>query len=296
MSYEIPNNPEACATAPDHQAKVLLQSPLPRQDTAPSDPPIATQTQPIANMIAVTGGKGGVGKTTLAVNLAILASRAGYRTLLVDMDPGLANVDVHLRLAPTRTLADVANQTCSIEQAFCRGPGGITLLAGRSGDLDSANAPAKTKIVLDAVRQAASSFDCVIADTGAGVGPSVLATARAAAYPLLVTTPDPAALTDSYALCKLLHQRKAQRPQLVVNLARSQQEALRVAGRLSFATQKFLGQAVSLAGHILRCEAIERSVLAQRPATLSPDAPATLRELSAHLLSALPRRRVASAV
>ena len=81
--------------------------------------------------IAVSGGKGGVGKTLVAVNLAILIARAGYRALLVDLDPGLANVDVHLRMAPEFTIEDLAEGACSMEEAILGGPAGLKVLAGR---------------------------------------------------------------------------------------------------------------------------------------------------------------------
>ena len=132
--------------------------------------------------IAVSGGKGGVGKTLVAVNLAVLIARAGYRALLVDLDPGLANVDVHLRLAPEFTVEDLGAGACSAEAAIVEGPAGLHVLAGRSGSMRLASGDLEfLEATMGAVSEAAKDFDVVICDTGAGIGPAVMATAERAA-------------------------------------------------------------------------------------------------------------------
>ena len=199
--------------------------------------------------VAVSGGKGGVGKTLVAVNLAVLIARAGYRALLVDLDPGLANVDVHLRLAPGFTIEDLASGTCTTEAAILEGPGGLSVLAGRSGSAKLASGDLDfLEATMDAVASAARAFDVVICDTGAGIGPAVLATASRADLVMAVTTPEPSSITDTYAMCKVLHRADRPLPSLVVNRARSREDAMRTASKLSSVCERFLGHGTALLG------------------------------------------------
>jgi flagellar biosynthesis protein FlhG len=264
-----------------HQAQSLVDQP-PRD--ASGAPP----------WVAVAGGKGGVGKTLLAVNLAILAARSGYRTLLADLDPGLANVDVHLRLSPRYTVEDLACGACSPAEAVVRGPAGIGVLAGCSGSTALASGDADhLAAVHRAVQRAARAFDLVVCDTGAGIGPAVLGTARLAAMVLAVTTPDPAAATDAYALIKLLVQRGAPAPHLAVNRVRDREHALGAATRLSTVCQKFLGTRLPFAGWVRNATELERAVVRQKPFAVDGvgDVRDELLALTATVLSALPARR-----
>ncbi|MBK8099275.1 MAG: AAA family ATPase [Planctomycetes bacterium] len=247
--------------------------------------------RPGAPKVAIAGAKGGVGKTTLAVNLALLLARSGHRTLLVDLDPGCGDVDVHLRLPALFTLEDAVLAACTLEQALVDGPGGIKILTGRSGSTRLANGDQAFLLrALDLVDEAARAFDVVICDTGAGIGPAVLGTLDRADLILSVTTPDPASVTDAYALCKLLRQRGRPAPRLVVNRVRSRDEALRTAGKLTTVAQKFLGTEVPLAGWVQQDGLLELAVAEQRPFALHGQGPVLddLRGLCAHVLSALP--------
>ncbi|HLQ37340.1 MAG TPA: P-loop NTPase [Planctomycetota bacterium] len=247
-----------------------------------------------APWLAVTGGKGGVGKTTLAVNLALLLQRAGRRTLLVDLDPGLGNVDVHLRLAPHFTVEDIANGVCSPAAAVVDGPGRLRVLAGRSGSTQMTGGDAAfLPKVLAAVAAAAATSDLVVCDTGAGIGPAVLAVALRAEQVMAVTTADPSALTDTYAMCKVLHARGRQLPGLVVNRVRSRDEAMRTAGKLTTVCRKFLSAELPLLGWVSVDGMLELSVAEQRPFALHGQGPAMedLRGLCAGVLSAMPGPR-----
>ncbi len=241
--------------------------------------------------IAVAGAKGGVGKTTLAVNLAILIARSGRRVLLVDADPGCGNVAVHLRLPGERHLDDVLEQRCSPRDAIVPGPGGIGVLTTRSGATTFADA-AHLSLAVAAIDRAAAGYDVVVCDTGAGIGPATLAVAERAEVVLSVTTPDVAALTDAYALCKVLHARARPLPRLVVNRVRSRDEAMRTAGKLAAVIGKFLGGACTLTGWIGESAAIASSLAAQRPVAVDGDDAAIvdLRALCAAALAELPRR------
>jgi len=255
-----------------------------------------------APWVAVSGGKGGVGKPLIAVNLAILTGRSGYRTLLVDLDPGLPNVDVHMRMAPKFTIEDVVDGKCTAAQALVLGPGRISVLCGKSRSTRLAEGDmAFLDRIFDAIRKAASAFDVVILDTGAGIGPSVMAAAQRATLVLAVTTSDPAAVTDTYALCKLLLMRDGTVPRIVINRVRSRGEAMRTGSRLSTVCRRFLGQSLEVAGWLRKERILQMSVAAQRPYGIAGAGPAMedLRAMVATTLSALPglrRRRPHSAV
>lgn len=247
--------------------------------------------------LAVAGAKGGVGKTTLAVNLAILLARAGHRTLLVDFDPGCGDVGVHLRLAGRRDLEDLAAGSCTPRDALVDGPGGMAVLLGRSGSPSLAGAdPALLERALRAVDEAAAEFDVVVCDTGAGIGLATIAVAQRADLVLGVSTPDAVALTDAYALCKVLHLRGAPLPHLVVNRTRSRDEAMRTTAKLGAVVRKFLGAALPSCGWVAHDALVERAIAEQRPVALSGHGHGLddLRALCAAVLAHLPavaRRR-----
>jgi flagellar biosynthesis protein FlhG len=246
---------------------------------------------PAAPWLAIAGAKGGVGKTTLAVNLALLLQRAGHRTLLVDFDPGCGNVAVHLRLGSRHDLDDVANGVCTAQAALVDGPGGIRVLTGRSGATSFASGDrVRIGAALDAVAALAPAFDIVVCDTGAGIGPATLAVTARADLVLGVTTPDAAALTDTYALCKVLHQGGRPLPQLVVNRVDSRDEAMRTAAKLGTVARKFLDRDVTLCGWIAQAPQFARSIAEQRPLALGTGSPShdELRALCAAVLAVMP--------
>jgi len=256
------------------QAKGLV---LPRPATTP--------------WVAVAGAKGGVGKTTLAVNLAILLVKAGYRTLLVDFDPGCGNVAVHLRLAGRFDLDDVAAGRCAARDALLKGPGGMHVLTGRSGKTAlTGNDAESLAAALTAIGEVGRDFDVVVCDTGAGIGPTVLAVAERADLVLSVTTADAASLTDAYALGKVLHGRGKPIPQLVVNRVRSRDEAMRTAGKMAAVAKQFLGAEARLCGWVAQDAMVELGVAEQRPVALFGQGPGLedLRALCAGVLAALP--------
>lgn len=246
-----------------------------------------------APRIAVTGAKGGVGKTLVAVNLALMLAQKGYRTLLVDLDPGCGNVDVHLRLARTHTLDDALDGSCDARAAVVDGPHGLRVLGGRSGSLALAHADERTiDAVFALVERAAQDVDVVVLDTGAGLGPLSLAAAERADLVLSLATSDPSALTDAYAQCKLLHERGRPLPRLLVNGARTREEAMQTATKFSAVCRRFLGTEAAFFGWLRRDPQLEQSAREQRPLTLTGNAPSPaadeLRALCAAALSALP--------
>jgi len=260
--------------APRHQASALQ---IPRPAATP--------------WLAVAGAKGGVGKTVLATNLALLLQRAGHRTLLVDFDAGCGNVAVHLRLSAQHDLDAVAAGTVAVRDALVDGPGGLSVLLGRSGStLLAGDDAAPRERALRALGDVAREFDVLVVDTGAGIGPATLAVAARADLVLGVTTPDAAALTDAYALCKVLHRLGRPLPPLVVNRVRTRDEAMRTTARLAAVTRKFLGADVTAAGHVVDDPLIPLSLQDQRPLALFGQGQglADLRAVCAAALAGLP--------
>lgn len=251
-------------------------------------------SQSRAPWLAITGAKGGVGKTTLAVNLALLLARAGQRTLLVDLDPGCGNVDVHLRLGRRSTLDEAIAGRCAPADAIVDGPAGLRVLAGFGATAGAtAGLPTTDAAIQRAhavVTAAAAGCDLVVLDTGAGLGEAGLATAARADLTLGVSTAEPSAITDAYAQCKLLHARGRPLPRLLLNGVRSRDEAMRTAGRFAAICRRFLAAECALFGWLRRDAELERSTQIQRPFATHGSGPALdeLQALAAAALSALP--------
>jgi flagellar biosynthesis protein FlhG len=211
-----------------------------------------------------------VGKTSLAVNLGLALAQAGRRTCLLDGDLGLANVDVMLNLHPAASLRDVILDDRPLEEAIVEGPAGLRVIPAASGIEALANLAAGARRALGRrLEGLASLAECTVFDTGAGLSETVLALTLAADAALVVTTPDPTALTDAYAVIKVLTQRRPQLPiRLVVNLAEHAAQAREIHGHLDRIVRRFLGRPVPAAGWIPRDTCVERAVREQRPLML----------------------------
>lgn len=198
---------------------------------------------PTTPIIAVASGKGGVGKTSLSVNLATALAQQKLNVLVFDGDFGLANLDVQLGLAPARDLSDVMNGKATLEEIIIKSERGFSLIPGRSG---ASNLPfmntLEQKGILNQLKHLSGAFDLVLIDVAAGLDEQVLGLCAYADRTLLVTAPDPSAITDAYALLKLLKMRHHYAAcELVINQAGSQTEAQRTAEKLQTAARTFLG-------------------------------------------------------
>lgn len=204
------------------------------------DTTIATPTTRATPIIlAIASGKGGVGKTSLTLNLATLLSKQKQHVVVLDGDTGLANADVQLNLTPTFDLAHVLAGNCTLAQAVTPTPHGFGLIAGRSGHSPLVGMPLP---VMHQWLQQLSTISAthILLDLPAGVSPTTLAMAAAAHTTIMVTTPDPSSLTDSYAFIKLLwQQHHVTNAKLLVNQA-SRPEGQLVHQRLSAAATNFL--------------------------------------------------------
>lgn len=221
---------------------------------------------PVKRTIAVSSGKGGVGKTLTSVHLAAAAARRGDRTLIIDGDLGLANVDVLLGVKAEHSIFDVITGSLRIEDVLIKGPMGITVMPAGSGiaALQNLDVDLRDRLV-SGIRSVASRFDTVIIDTGAGISETVLQLNRLARINLVVTTPEPHAVTDAYALIKVLSEcEDIPTIAVAVNQARSDEEGRRVFERLAEVAARFVTARLVFAGTIPVDPAVQRSVMARR--------------------------------
>lgn len=241
----------------------------------------------MGRIIAVTSGKGGVGKTHLSVNLALHCAQAGLRTCLFDADLGLANVNLLVKLAPRQTLADVVDGRCGLRD-IVQTVYGIDIIPGSSGLARMADLPPAELRRLGAEFAALAHYDLILLDTAAGVADNVLAFAAAAPEILLVITPEPTALTDAYALVKLLLRRRyAGRIQVVVNQAHSERQALHTYEKFREVLRVYQGIDLPLLGAVPVDARVGEAAGMQTPVSvLQPDSGAglALAELAARLL------------
>ena len=229
-------------------------------------------------MISVTSGKGGVGKTNIAANLAYLLSRMNQKTMILDADAGLANIDVILGINSPYNLFHVLNGERLLAEAIVEGPGGMKILPSASGIPEMTDLSRGQKLTLiDELNSLNDSLDFILIDTGAGISSNVMYFNMAAKEIIVVTSPEPTALTDAYALIKVLYQRHAKRRfRLIVNMVRNPSEAKEVYDRLSHATDHFLNLTIEYLGHVLLDDKVKQAVLQQKAvAEIYPNSPAT---------------------
>lgn len=227
--------------------------------------------QPVSRtrVISITSGKGGVGKTTLAVNLALAAQQAGIATVLFDADLGLANIDIVLGVYPPHNLLHVLRGEKTIGEIICSGPEGLRLVAGGSGWAELANSStAQLGRFIAGLGELDDTSDLIIIDTGAGLADSVLSFLSASEEIIVVTTPEPTAITDAYAVIKVAGKQKGKRMYVVVNRAQSRQEAEAVFTKIAATAKRFLQIDLDFAGWVPEDSLITRSIINQRPILL----------------------------
>ena len=217
-------------------------------------------------VIAVTGGKGGVGKTTVAVNLSLALAKLGRRVVLLDGDLGLANIDVLLGLSRQYTLADLIEDRCELSDVLVRGPGGVRIVPAASGIQSMVHlSPAQHAGLIQAFSEIGDSLDVLVIDTAAGIGASVVSLVRAAHEVLLVVCDEPTSITDAYALIKLLNRDYGMdRFRVLVNKVQSPQEGRALFAKLTKITDHFLDVSLQYVGAVPYDECARRAVQKQR--------------------------------
>ncbi|MBF0368372.1 MAG: MinD/ParA family protein [Magnetococcales bacterium] len=239
--------------------------------------------------MAVTSGKGGVGKTLVSVNLAIAFARQGLKVLVIDADLGLANIDVVLGLTPQYTIQDVLDGGMSLSEVAITGPMGITILPAASGVAELSTLSETQRLsLMDHIDNWNDDFDVVLVDTGAGISSTVRFFVLAVERITVVATPDPASITDAYALMKVMFtNHRISRFDLLVNQAKSEQEAREVYRTLYRVADKFLNIGLKYCGYIPYATHLSQAVRKQKPVTeLFPESEATASfdKLSTNLL------------
>lgn len=217
-------------------------------------------------VIAVTGGKGGVGKTTVAVNLSLALAELGRRVVLLDGNLGLANIDALLGLAPQYTLADLIEGRCELSDVLVRGPGGVQIVPAASGIRSMVHlSPAQHAGLIQAFSEIGDSVDVLVIDTAAGIGASVVSFVRAAQEVLLVVCDEPTSITDAYALIKLLNRDYGMNHfRVLANMAQSPQEGRNLFAKLTKVTERFLDVTLQYVGAVPYDENVRKAVQNQR--------------------------------
>ncbi len=228
------------------------------------------KTERRARIVAITSGKGGVGKTSISTNLAIELALLGKRVTIFDADLSLANIDVLLGLRPRFNLNHVINGDKSLEDIMVEGPHGIRIIPASSGIQEMADmSEAALQRLIGQFAQLERECDFLLVDTAAGISDNVLAFLHAADEILIVTTPEPTAYTDAYAMIKVLQERNVPAQLgLIVNMAQSRREALNAAEGIVVISQKFLQAGVKDYGYLLRDPEVPRATRRQEAFTL----------------------------
>jgi flagellar biosynthesis protein FlhG len=239
---------------------------MPSRDHVINNTKIASLTNPV-RVIAVTGGKGGVGKTSVSVNLATGLAACGRRVVLLDGDLGLANVDVLLGLSPRYTLAHVLSGERTLDEILVTAKQGFKIVPAASGAADLASLDGAAHLgLVQAFSALATRLDVLIIDTAAGIAPGVLQFSQAAQHVLVVVTDEPASLTDAYALIKVLSRdHGVTRFRVVANMSRAAGEGETLFKKLEKVTGRFLDVLLEYAGDVPDDEHMRRAIKVQRP-------------------------------
>lgn len=224
-----------------------------------------------AQVLAVTSGKGGVGKTNIAANLSICLASSNRRVILLDADLGLGNLDVVMNINCRYNMSHVVSGRKTLEEVTQVGPAGVEVICGGSGIEELANLGQfqRTRLMeeLQALQNAA---DVIVIDTGAGIHNSVIAFCQAADHVLVVTTPEPPAMTDAYAMIKVLAGRRfSGRISLIVNMAASIAEGKKVYRQIAEVAKRFLDTPVYEAGVLCKDDHLTAAVRAREPVVLA---------------------------
>lgn len=228
-----------------------------------------------ARVITVTSGKGGVGKTSLSVNLAIQLQRLGKRVIVLDADFGLANIEIMLGIRPQYNLADLMFRGKQINDIITYGPEGIGFISGGSGINEMANLTRDQVFqLIQKMYELDQKADVIIVDTGAGIGESVLEFVAASSEVLLVATPEPTSITDAYALLKSLNRSSSYTPgktvvKMVANQVRSNKDADELFEKLGIVVNKFLNIDIEYLGAIPHDGNMQKAVMRQEPLSIA---------------------------
>lgn len=234
-----------------------------------------------ARVIAVTSGKGGVGKTSVSVNLAIEISKTGKRVVVFDADFGLANVEVMLGIRPKYNLLDLIHDQKSITEIITKGPNGIGFISGGSGVSELASLDSESiKRLISEMAKLDEMYDVVIIDTGAGITDSVMEFVMVSPEVLLVVTPEPTSITDAYSLLKVLRRDNRFNPiyktiYVVSNRVDNIAEGTEIYNKINTVSSKFLNTKLQFLGAVPQDRNASMAIIEQKPIVMAyPNSPA----------------------
>ena len=217
-------------------------------------------------VIAVTGGKGGVGKSNVALNLGIALCEMGRRTVVLDADLGLANIDILLGISSTKTLEHVLSGECTLSEIMVPGPMGLKIVPASSGTKYMVNLSTQEHAgLINAFSEVAQQMDVLIVDTAAGIAEDVISFVRASNEVLVVVTDEPTSITDAYALMKLLNRDYGMfRFRVVANMVKTQQDGRNLFAKLTKVTDRFLDVALQYVGSVPFDDQVKKAVQRQK--------------------------------
>lgn len=219
-------------------------------------------------VIAVTGGKGGVGKTNLSVNLSLALAELDKRVVLMDADLGLANVDLLLGVKAKKNIADVLTGDCELQDILIEATGGIKVIPASSGTQELASLGVHEHAgLINAFNGLGDTMDVLVIDTAAGISDSVISFVRAAQEVMLVVCDEPSSITDAYALIKILNRDyQMSKFRVVANMTRSETEGRNLFKKLVHVTDRFLDINLQYAGEIPFDDCVRKAVKKQKAA------------------------------
>ena len=228
----------------------------------------ANNTNFSSRVITVTSGKGGVGKSNTTVNLAIQLSKLGKKVVILDADLGLANVELLLGVVPKYSLADVMNGSKTIEEILTPGPSGVQFISGGSGVKELVRvSDAQLNFFLQNLKKLDSIADIILVDTGAGLSNSVMSFVKAVEEVIVVTTPEPTAITDAYSLIKVLKNETENLPKIsfIINRVEDEKEGMDIFSKLEKVSSKFLQINLNYLGSVPFDTYLVKAVKKQEP-------------------------------
>jgi len=227
----------------------------------------SSSKEKLAKLIAITSGKGGVGKTNFILNLAIAMSIRGKNVLLIDADMNLSNIDVLLGIYPQYTLSNLMDDTITVDKLLVDGPRDIKILPASSGDLAvMQNQKKYQQTLIQVYTDLRKNFDYILIDTGAGISDFTVDFVLSADKVIVITTPEPTAITDAYAMIKVLYFRsKSPHISLIVNMAQTEDEAKNIYNKINLIVQHFLNKSIQHLGYIPIDKSIREAVRDQVP-------------------------------
>jgi flagellar biosynthesis protein FlhG len=220
-----------------------------------------------ARIISVTSGKGGVGKTSLSVNLAAHLSKQGTKILLIDADLGLSNVEIMLGVTPSYTLKDVIKHGKDIEDVIINGPYNLDFISGGNGFLELAElSEIEREEILIKIHKLEELYDIIIIDTGAGISKNVTAFLTISDEIIVITTSEPTALTDAYSIMKVISEEKLKKKiGLIINRVKTKSEFQQASNILISTAKKFLGEEIKSLGYVYEDPNVRKTIYKKTP-------------------------------